>query len=385
MALRVKDILEMNQFKEMEVVAGFAGLDRHVSGVGIADFEFTASADPADRDAFEPNMIVLSSLLFAKEDESLILSTIEFFEELNAPAFIYKPAIFHELPRSVLDFADEHDFPIIKCSMDLYMDTIVFDILDAIRTEDNNFFSEENISLMITSGLTKAQSVSFCKNISLKLKKYSMFVYIKGNGTEFPVQLARCLKAFYLNRNLNSRVLLSTYQEGLMALMTANSDKAESFQIILNDLLAFLSAKDNNLYVSTSNVFMPYTDLDKSMRECYFTHLASVAEQQHFQSYNHIGVYQILIPLMEEEPMKDYMNSVLQPILEKPNFFETAKYYTICNGDIFKTAGCMSANHNTIRYRLNKMKQLIFSEEMTDQEFYSNLSLAVRLFLLMEK
>lgn len=384
MALTVKDILQLEGLSKMRLVAGIKGLDRYVVSLGIADNEFSSFADQSERDVFEPDMIILSTLLFAKEEPDLILSTAKFLCEIGAAALACKTTIFKELPGEVIDFADEHDFPIIQYDADLYMESIIFEILDAVRKEDDNFFSEENLNQMIDGSLTKAQISALSKNISLKLKEYVMTVYIKREDEDFQLNLERYTKIFYLNRNLNTKALVCKYKNGLFVLLTARQKKKESFTIILNELLDFLSPSNERLYVSCSLIHDPYKELDQCVRESYYTHMASAAEGKAFGSYDKIGAYQLLVPLADTEIMKDFMSALIGPILERPEFFETIKHLVLNEGDIFKTASSLKCHHNTIRYRISKIKQFLSCEEMSDQEFYVNISLAVRLYMLNE-
>lgn len=39
-------------------------------------------------------------------------------------------------------------------------------------------------------------------------------------------------------------------------------------------------------------------------------------------------------------------------------------------------------HHNTIRYRLSRIKAILFPKGISEQEFYARLSLTVRLYLL---
>lgn len=384
MALTVKDILQLEGLSKMRLVAGIKGLDRYVVSLGIADNEFSSFADAAERNVFEPDMIILSTLLFAKGEPDLILSTTKFLFEIGAAAFACKTTIFEKLPPEVIDFANEKNFPIIQYDADLYMESIIFEILDAVRKEDDNFFSEENLNLMIDGSLTKAQIYTLSKNISLKLKEYVMAVYIKSEDEDFQLNLERYSKIFYLNRNLNSKALVCKYRNGLFALLTARQKKRKSFTIILTELLEGLSPTGKSLYVSCSRIHDPYKELDQCIRESYYTHIASVAEERYFGSYDKIGAYQILVPLSDSEVMKDFMVALIGPILERPEFFETIKHLVLNEGDIFKTASSLKCHHNTIRYRLGKIKQFLFCEEMSEQEFYVNISLAVRLYMLNE-
>lgn len=384
MALTVKDILQLDGLSKMRLIAGESGLDRYVVSLGIADNEFSSFADQSERNVFEADMIILSTLLFAKEEPGLILSTTKFLCEIGAAAFACKTTIFEKLPQEVIDFANAHDFPIIQYDADLYMESIIFEILDAVRKEDDNFFSEENLDQMIAGNLTKTQIYSLSKNISLKLKEYVMAVYIKGEDEDFQLNLERYSKVFYLNRNLNTKALVCKYKNGLFALLTARQKKKQSFAIILRELMEFLSPSKEGLYVSCSRIHDPYKELDQCIRESYYTHIASKAEEKSFGSYDKIGAYQLLVPLADTEAMKDFMTSLIDPIREKPEFFETIRQLALNEGDIFRTASSLQCHHNTIRYRISKIKQFLFCEEMSDQEFYVNISLAVRLYMLNE-
>lgn len=384
MALTVKDILQLDGLQKMKLIAGQGGINRYVVSLGVADYEFSSFAKESDKDVFESDMIILSTLLFAKEDPGLILSAVKYLYSINAAAFACKSTVFHDLPQAVIDFADEHDFPIIQYGADLYIESIIFEILDAVRIEDDNFFSEENISNMIANGLTKAQVYTLSKNISLKFKEYIMAVYIKSESENFQLNLERYAKVFYLNRSLNNKALLCKYKNGLFAILTARQNNKKTFQVILDELMDFLTPAKDGLYISCSRVHDPYKELDQCIRESYYTHVASITEERAFHSYDKIGTYQLLVPLAESEAMKDFMTSLIQPVLKKPDFFETLKQLTFNEGDIFKTASSLKCHHNTIRYRISKIKHFLFCEEMSDQEFYVNISLAVRLYMLYE-
>lgn len=68
MALTVKDILQLDGLSKMRLIAGEGGLDRYVVSLGIADNEFSSFADQSERNVFEADMIILSTLLFPKKN-----------------------------------------------------------------------------------------------------------------------------------------------------------------------------------------------------------------------------------------------------------------------------------------------------------------------------
>ena len=384
MALTVKDILKLDALKDMQLVAGEKGLSRTVVSAGIADFEFADFADIHEKDVFLPDSVVLSSLLFARENPDLILKAVKELYDIGIAAFAYKSVLYLELPQEVLDFAEKNSFPIFRFSTKQFMDEMIFEILDAARKDSENFFSEKNIDKMISDGMTKAQVYALSKNISLKFKEHIMAVYLKNDSQAFLLSLDRYNQKFYLNHSLIQKSLLCKYKDGLFAILTARQNNEKSFEIILAELMEVLSLPKDDLYICRSRIHDPFTDLDRCIRESYYTYIASISEGKEFHSFSQIGPWQLLIPYAQSDAMKDYMDSRIQPILEKQDFYETLQAFTICRGDIFKTASTLNCHHNTVRYRLSKIKQFLYSEEMSDQEFYTDISLAVRLYMLRE-
>lgn len=114
MALTVKDILELPALKGFQPVAGKGGLDNDIITAGIADYEFVSGIDYDLDGAFEKDSLVISSLLFAKDDPSLILPAIKHLKRAAVSAFAYKTVVFEALPDEVILYADKNDFPIFS-------------------------------------------------------------------------------------------------------------------------------------------------------------------------------------------------------------------------------------------------------------------------------
>ena len=379
MALTIKDILQLHSLKKMELISGYQGLLHYVSSAGIADYEFCSDLDYPRENAFEKGSFVLSSLLFAKENPASILPAVKQLFEAGVSALAYKTVIF---PQEVLDFANKNDFPIFRFGTNVYFENIIFEITDAIRLDDTNLLTETNIKKMIHNEFSKSQVYFLSKNISLSFKEYSMGVYIKSSDDGFRLNLDRYYKNFYLNRNLNDKALLCKYEDGLFAILTSHQNNVKSFQIILSDLLNFLALNANELFINCSNIHRSYECLDLCFRESFHTHIASLAENRNLSSYSAIGIYQYLIPLQNEQSMQSYMDSLITPLLGRPEYFDTVMQLVLHGGDALQAAGRFDCHQNTIRYRMNKIKALLGLESETEQDFYAILASAMRLYLL---
>lgn len=382
MALTIKDILQLHSLKKMELISGYQGLLHYVSSAGIADYEFCSDLDYPRENAFEKGSFVLSSLLFAKENPASILPAVKQLFEAGVSALAYKTVIFQDLPEEVIVFSNENDFPIFRFGTNVYFENIIFEITDAIRLDDTNLLTETNIKKMIHNEFSKSQVYFLSKNISLSFKEYSMGVYIKSSDDGFRLNLDRYYKNFYLNRNLNDKALLCKYEDGLFAILTSHQNNVKSFQIILSDLLNFLALNANELFINCSNIHRSYECLDLCFRESFHTHIASLAENRNLSSYSAIGIYQYLIPLQNEQSMQSYMDSLITPLLGRPEYFDTVMQLVLHGGDALQAAGRFDCHQNTIRYRMNKIKALLGLESETEQDFYAILASAMRLYLL---
>ena len=87
MAVTIHDVLELDIMKGFKVVAGADGLSEPIVATEILDFEFVQEGTTYRKDKiFEGDSIVLSSLLFAKDQPELVLDAVKRIKELNVKA-----------------------------------------------------------------------------------------------------------------------------------------------------------------------------------------------------------------------------------------------------------------------------------------------------------
>ncbi len=413
MALTIKDVLQLQSLQGFQLHAGQKGLSRYVVSAGIGDYEFCSDVDFPREEAFEPDSLILSSLLFAKGQPELLLPAVQQLFDAGVSGLAYKTVIFDELPTEVLDFCNSNEFPLFSFGSDTYFENIIYEVMNAVRVDDADLLSENNIRSMIENEFPRVQVSRFAKMLSLAFKGNAMGVYIKPiaasssgdartaddsradtdarpdgiahhvtDHSSFDVRAERCLKNLYLNRNLNDKVLLCLYDGGIFALLTAHQPKAEAFEVILTQLLEFLGLDASSLHICRSDIHPSHKELDFCFRESYQAYLASVAEARSFGSYHEIGMYKFLIPQLANENMQKYAQSILESLRSKPEYFDTVRQLVLCGGDTLMSAEHFGCHQNTIRYRLQKIKALLGLENETEQDFYAILATAMRLHLL---
>jgi hypothetical protein len=133
MAVTIHDVLELDIMKSFKVVAGRGGLSSEILETEILDFEFLQEGQAYREKIFDGDSIVLSSLLFAKDEPELVLDAVKRLMSLNVKALAYKPVFYKQLPQEALDYADEHDFTILEFGHDEFFEPIITSIKELVE------------------------------------------------------------------------------------------------------------------------------------------------------------------------------------------------------------------------------------------------------------
>lgn len=368
MALTVKDILTLPSLKSFKLIAGNKGLSNDVITAGIADYEFVKGINYDLSKAFEKDSIVISSLLFAKDQPEAILPAIKTLKESGVSAFAYKQILFDNLPQEVLDYANEQNFPIFSFKDEAWFENIIFDIMAAVERDDSRHLSEFYIEKMINASATREEVSNIRYGISLLLDKTVSACYI--NHPELDAN--RVFRSFYMSKSLREKVLVSKYDKGIFILITTPKWSEEAHRIILREACQTLSLPVESEEITLSQLH-PAAQLDKAFQEGYFAWVTKTFFNRKTSSFSELGVFSAILPLSNTEELKSFSKEYMTKVAE---YKDTIAAYIRNGGDIVATSLDLSCHSNTVRYRLNKIKELVNAPNETDHELFRDLSIA---------
>jgi len=377
MALTINDALLLPSVRDFKLISGKGGLNRNIVTAGIADYEFSSNFDKNLISTFGTDSFVISSLLFARDDRSLILPAIKKLADFGVSCFAYKTVLMDTLPDEVIEYSNAHDFPIFSFSTDTYFENIIYEIMDAVQADDHQYLTDDNINKMIASTLSKPELEKICKGISLKFGTYASVFFIQSVSHNGHLDLSRINRTYYLSKTIKNKCILAKYADGFFLIITSQYNTLDKHMIILREILEVLSIDIDSVSISSSSIHVPFDELDNAFRESYHCHIASVAADRHFSCYDDIAEYKFLIPLCESKDVKSFSDDFLARFMDKKEFMETAEVYVDNGGDLMATASAMNCHQNTIRYRVSKIKELTGKTSVSEYEFYKTLSLAI--------
>lgn len=387
MALRVSDILKLKGLTGLKLEAGSAGLDRYVASAGILDYEYVTSAPRLTNPLFNEGSFVISSLLFAKDDPALLLPAVKQLAEAGVSAFAYKSVFYEKLPREVTDYADAQGLPVFRFGAGSYFEDIIFEIMDAVQQDDTQVLTDSRIQYILENHLYPAEAADLCRNLSLKFRRYVQAAYLKSRPDQPPLNIQRLLRSYYHSNPLREKVMLGNYEGGLFLLMTASANTSGTFQSIFREYLEVSGIDPAQVFMTFSSIYEAGQKLPECIRECYWTHKAALAEDTPNLQFENSGIWRFLVPLREAPALADFAERYLKPLASRPDLLETAQVWVQTGGDLLQTADMLDCHQNTVRYRINRIRELTESEAagtITDFQLYERLSAALKVRKLSE-
>lgn len=384
MAIAINDILKLKNLQNFKLLAGGKGTNKIVTIVGILDYEFLDNNEPFKVEVFDKDSFVISSLLFARENKDLIFPAIEGLINSKVSGFAFKTVIFDELPQEVLDLANKHSFPIFSFNDTYMFENIIFEIMDAIKNNDSMWNIQKNINRMIEQSLTRSEVAVLTKDISSTFKQIAKAAYITNINKHYKTSIDRIMRRFYSNEQLTSKAAICSYKDDLIIIVTMNNFDETVFGIVIEEIINYCELRKVDISIGYSNVHGTYEGMDYCLKEAYYAHIVGQIEDSKTTAYENIGTYKFLIPEINLESITSFMSSYLDPIFNEEEQFKTAVQFVLSKGDIGETAKKLICHKNTVRYRINKLRETL-DWEMSDSVFYENLSTSIKIYLLKQK
>lgn len=377
MSISIENIIEKGILGDFELIAGKKGLKNTVEKVGILDYE-----SPNDiLKTFKFKELVITSLLILKDSKYSLEEYLMKFIEIGVSALLVKKLSLDKLDEKVKEIANQHDFPIIVFD-DVYFEDIILEIENLNRMDENQALLEFKIDQMLSSDLNR--------------------VIIKGILNEINPHFQDILAIIYLKRKdgkkLHSRLVdydqvekhdeLIKYHGGYLYIITFNERCGKLLKDLTRIRLKLIGIDTSDWKIALSRVHDSKTDIDIAVQEAIYTMKHIEAYDKTFEHFEGIGTDRIYLPILENKWVLDYYENMILAIenydlKQNTELLKTAEYYVYHHGNIKAVAKELHQHDNTIRYRINKIAELIMCDHQ--DELYEQLVATMRLHKLMNR
>lgn len=376
--MTVKDLWQLSITKNFSVAAGNNALHKTIESVEILDFEFVKGVSPVRDTIFNPNSLVLSSLLFAKKSPELLMDTIKKLMELKVSALAYKPVIFKELPQDVLDYANEQGFPILRFGGDEFFEDIIIEVTQYRKEKHHEHILEKTIHHFIKEEVTEGCIQSFLQQINKTFEKYVSVASLHVKDSE----ANQWMEPFFQFASFLKAGVICKYRQGVFVFFT-DKHQQHGLEKMIDDWLGLMAISHEDVIIGYSRVHLSDTKLHLAVREAHYASVFARIGMKSVCHYEQLASERILIELYRKDVnfAKNYVKSYLGEVLDNDELLDTAVTFVLKKGNVKEVAAIHFCHPNTIRYRMTKVRQLI-DVSSNEYVFYEHLSMAIKLYLL---
>lgn len=384
MPITVREMWQLEEFRVFRLVAGEKGLDNKICNVGILDYEY-ATEDRSLRKqwAFAKNAFVISSFLFAKNAPEKILDAIKGLVEDQISCLAVKTIYYQELPEEALKYANEHGLPIFLFGRDeAYFEEIVVTIKSKMAEWDDRELLEERIDRLLEGDLTVTE-----RNVLVwRILKADMRHYI----VVYCVPKEKGKNIYHLYRSVQAGLLkydtVFCYRGGFLLILDMRT--SEKGSNIVGTVLKRMQFRKDDFWIGIGRLHSIPEELNEAIEEGMCAQEYARRGGDSYSSFDKMGIYQILMPYYKDKWMLQYSQTLLSRIREfdqqyAGELFKTMQFYVKYGGDVGIVAEQMHLHKNTVRYRVNKVKELLSMEQ--DSSFAEQMLIAFKIYELSEK
>jgi len=354
----VMELLSFPLFRDFRLVSGYGGLYTPVSGTGIFEWE---SSDEVEKN-FERGEFVVTTLSLARSDAALAESSIRMLIDQKVSAIAVKDIYFHDLSEELKAYSDARRVPVFFFS-ETFFDDIIYTIKNTLMTQRRDFNLDAQVDFLLDESHSTEQKKRKAKEINPFFHSGIICCY----GTPKSSSRQKAWNAPQLDPEETVYSVID-YRQGTLVLFTAKEPASETE----SRLFSFLEKSGLSKSLKGIGVSSPARGLENmgtAIRESlYAFHSGSPAGREGLIRFQDTGLNQILLPLADSSWIKRYYGGMLSKLTDYDTkhgsrLVETLLAYTENNGDISTTAQKLFQHGNTIRYRINKIRQLLNLED----------------------
>ena len=341
MNISLLQVLNAPLFENVKILSGRAGLGRIVKRASVFDAPF--KEDVLEKDILAPGDFFITSLLQFQPKSEELMQVLALLVKGNCSGLCVMMEERAELfSKEMLAFCEEKQFPVICMREDISYAEVLGVINQCILEEQTNLLNQ-----------LKRRKITQRKKTGEVCSSFDIF--IPADNYDICILSADSRKELEQHKNVVCEQLLRSYHNRRLGIGRPYARyRVERTLLEAGDALDMAQASDRRQQV-----------------------------------YDPLSPQQLLLPIRGSREMQEFYDEFCREIAAKTteegmeDMLLTTRAYVQCNGDFKKTAKKLKQHENTIRYRINRLRNYLDVEEQP-LLFHEIISLAVRIESMLE-
>ena len=352
--------------EKLVLMNGKNGFSRPVTSVGILDYEMDPSVkDRYIGDNFAPGQVILATFLYAKKNPYLIADAVRHLIDKGCSALLIRNVFDLPIPETTLRYADSKGFSIFLLKgKDVYFEDFIYEV--ARRRElsgDLDAFNDE-LHEILHEDLSPEACIRHIKNVIPSMRPSYFFacarptVPLDAAGYENALQRYR---ESPLHRLTNKLLVFEGQLLFAFSSDTLTQDYNQKTFNAINDLLNICCREQLHIGVSAPHYYL--AEVSDAIRESQYAAVFGGMEHEDLTLYHQIGIFKLLLPYCRTGDYTRFCDHILAPVQDydienNTHLLDTLETLVTLNGNVKRTAAASGCHENTIRYRLETIRQV---------------------------
>lgn len=380
MAVRLESLYKQVRDEDIKLLAGKKGLNRVVRWVHMVENMEISTF-------LEGQEIAFTTGIGLREEAELIGLVKGIYEHGASGVVINIGPFIEHIPTDIIDFGNQHDFPVFSVLWNVHMAEIM-------RIFCLKITESEKMNMELS---TAVKNAIFCAN------QEDLYIeYLEKNGFHKNWGYCCCVIGLYDTQSGHSieRERWDEIQRRIENCLTHSYKRAFSFELEKQIVLLLAKYSDEKVKEAIADIRQAYMPMllehevsyigigcpVKNARCIYKTYEQAKNTERfqknnglanQIQQYQNMGIYKLLMAVEDKEVVQDYCSETIDFLIQydKMNRTDYAKvlgYYLECNGSVQDTADRLFVHRNTVNYKIHKIEELMccnLSEMQTRAKF----------------
>lgn len=370
MGFTVEDMMIISSGKyRMKMVAGRNGWANSISWLLMVE-DLTITTNFAGKE-----LVVTTGLGF--ESEEKLLELVKVLDEHHGAGLIVNTGFYiKEIPKSVLEFCDKKDLPLMTVPWDVIMSEMIKDLTVRIFLQSQ---TDEQISAAFIKAIEQpSHSEEYKETVSQAFDADGKFqvVLLTTDDLDSMDSMERRRIGYRLQiylENISHNGHFFYYNGNFVLILNAVDPK--STDEIIDGFIGRARKRmtDKFVYVGVGTPVNDVVNLHVSFERAVYAIKNSKQSGRQPVYFDELGVFRLLYCVSDPMILREMGEDTLRPLIEhdkahNSDLTDTLYYYLRSNCSIQSVAKDMFVHKNTIVYRINKIKELLDTGLEDDEE-----------------
>ncbi len=361
--LKVIDLLSLDEFESFKLISDSKGLYNNVTGTSILDWE-SPKEIAVD---FRPGDFVFITLYMIGQTPEDMENRFKALFNVNVAAIGIKVANqdAFQIPEEIVKMADAHRTPLFTYR-EAYLEDLIFAIRSAVFYNDANRVSLDYLRFLMESG--EDMTASIAKKLNPLFNDNLVCFCAIPTGEDAEGSLEQALERYRKTLTHN----LYIYKSGgafikcgrCIMIIHTSEEELPNDAGSLGEILKDFSMDGKYFCIGCSAPKTGLRLLKEALTEAVSAALSAFVSGEDRKLFSEIGSDGLIIPFLDSKPHVVFYRKTLEPLTaydeqHSSHLLDTLLCYIESEGDIGLTAKKMFQHGNTIRYRLDKIKNIL--------------------------